>query len=68
MNYHICMGIVDMPSEIKINEIPKNCDALYVLDGGLHDEKGGTTKQNGWRVKDGEPVNVLQMELWVEKG
>jgi hypothetical protein len=40
---------------------------LYVLDGGLHDEKGGNRKQNGWRVKEGDPVDVMQMELWVEK-
>lgn len=45
------MGIVDMPSQIKIGQIPMNCDAIYVLDGGLHDEKGGDKKQNGWRIK-----------------
>lgn len=47
------MGIVDMPSEIKVNQIPKNCDAVYILDGGLHDEKGGDKTQNKWRVKEG---------------
>jgi hypothetical protein len=41
---------------------------LYVLDGGLHDERGGNRKQNGWRPKDGAPVDVLQMELWMDKG
>ncbi len=31
------MGIIDMPTSLKFNQIPGNCDAIYILDGGLHD-------------------------------